>query len=116
VSRVESFSRLCNGNSDISVSHLIESNSLGVDVDCHEQLYCALGQVSKLNSNALVISSSIARGVVPSMLDSLSLRFAKTNDICLILVSIQAYDRGVKVYVTVAFPPEANNHSVGARG
>lgn len=100
---------------DIGVPYSLESNTVSVDVDSHEQLHGVQRNVAELNPNALIISRTSSTCVITSVLHSLLIQIGEVAKLGFLLVSIKSDDRCIKVDRTAASPSQANDYSITAR-
>lgn len=89
---------------DIGVLHSLESNTVGVNVDSHEELHGVRRNVAELNPNALIISRTSSSRVITSVMYSLLHQVGEVAKLGFLLVSIESDDRRIKVNASAASP------------
>ena len=88
MSRFESLGRSGNTDTHISARNIFESVTSRVNIYSHKQLRDIIGDISKINSDSFVISTSSSSSVVSSMCDTTTFLVSKVNQVCLIFVLV----------------------------
>lgn len=112
MSYIEALSLGSNTNADIRFGDISEGGTTRVNVDYHKEFVSLWRNVSELNTDSFVISSSCSRSVVTSVMNALLYFAGKTAKLSFLFVLIKADDGGIEVKISSASPSESDHHSV----